>query len=128
MPIIYRLFLLSGFISIFVGITKITSLVETKAVGLNIWGYFLLLWGIAAFLCALNRFNIRWINKLLAAMGVLIHGTIVMFSLLFPLEAETKAMDVINFLYPLMSFISVCCCAFILGQKSYKSHSKTFSK
>lgn len=127
MPIVYRLFFLSGLISMFVGILQITSLVETTD-GLNVWGYFLLLWGIAAFLCALNRFNIGWINKLLAVVGILIHGTVVMYGLLFPVDAETKGVQVIIILSPLFSFISVCCCGLIVGQKSDKTHSNTLSK
>ncbi|MED1862927.1 hypothetical protein P4V41_05630 [Fictibacillus nanhaiensis] len=128
MPIIYRLFLLSGLLSILVGIVQITSLVRTKADGLNVWGYLLLLWGIVAFLCAINRYTIRWIHKLLAAVGALLHGTVVMYSLLFPLGDETKGMQFISFLYPIMSIISVCCCGFILGQKRNKAYSKTISK
>ncbi len=128
MPIIYQSFLLSGILSILVGIVQITSLVEMKADGLNVLGYPLLLWGIFAFLCALNRFAIVWIHKLLAAAGALLHGTVVMYSLLFPFDAEVKGMHFISFLLPLMSFVSVCCCGFILGQKRYKTHSKTISK
>ncbi|MQR96838.1 hypothetical protein [Fictibacillus phosphorivorans] len=125
MPIQYRLFLLSGLISILVGILQITSLLETKADGLSFWGYFLLIWGIVAFLCALNRFKIGWINNLIATMGAVIHGAVVMYSLLFPFETVTKGM---SYLYPIMSFISVCCCAVILGLKSDKTHSKMISK
>ncbi|MBN3554905.1 hypothetical protein JYA63_11550 [Fictibacillus nanhaiensis] len=128
MPILYRLFLLSGLISILVGILQITSLLETKVDGLSVWGYFLLLWGIVAFLCALNRFKITWINYIIATVGAVIHGAVVMYSLLFPFEAETKGMQIISFLYPFMSFFSVCCCTVILGLKSDKTHSKTISK
>jgi len=128
MPIIYRSFLLSGLLSILVGIVQITSLVETKAEGLNVLGYPLLLWGIVAFLCALNRFAVVWIHRLLASVGALLHGTVVMYSLLFPFDAEVKGMQFISFLIPIMSFISVCFCGFIIGQKRYKTHSKTASK
>ncbi|MGA4720581.1 hypothetical protein [Fictibacillus nanhaiensis] len=128
MPILYRLFLLSGLLSILVGIVHITSLVETKEDGLNVLGYPLLLWGIVAFLCALNRFAIVWIHKLLAAVGALLHGTVVLYSLLFPFDAQIKGMQFVSFLLPLMSFISVCCCGLILGQKRDKIHSKTISK
>lgn len=124
----WRLLLFSGLISLLIGIINVTSLLDTKLKGLNIWGYLLLFWGIAAIMSALNRLSYTWINKVLAALGILLHGSLTIYWLLFPEGPETKGLNGASVLYALASFAAAFCCIIIIGQRIEITPSKSISK
>lgn len=124
----WRLLLFSGLISVFAGIIYITSLLESKSAGLNVWGFFLLFWGIVAIMSALNRFSILWINKGLAVLGILLHGTLFFYWILFPDGTETKGAGGTVAFYATASFTAAFCCIVILGNKVKQTASKSISK
>lgn len=128
MSLMWRLLLFSGLISLLIGILNVTSLLETKSKGLNVWGYLMLFWGIVAIMSALNRFNYTWINKVLAALGILLHGSLAIFWLLFPEGPEAKGMDGASVLYALASFTAAFCCTLILGKRIENTPAKSISK
>jgi peptidoglycan/LPS O-acetylase OafA/YrhL len=124
----WRLFLFSGLLSVFVGILHVTSLSDAKSKGMNLWGFLLMFWGILAIMNALKRFNIQWMNKLLAALGIMLHGTLVLYWLLFPEGSETKSIGAEIIFCMAGSFISAVCCIAIIGHKEKNTSSKAISK
>lgn len=124
----WRLLLFSGLISVFAGIIYITSLLGSKSEGLDVWGFFLLFWGIVAIMSALNRFSIQWINKGLAVLGILLHGTLFFYWILFPDGTETKGAGGTVAFYAAASFTAAFCCIVILGNKVKHTASKSISK
>ncbi|MDM5316877.1 hypothetical protein QUF49_12795 [Fictibacillus sp. b24] len=128
MSLTWRLLLFSGLISLFIGILNITSLLEEKSKGLNVWGYLLLFWGIAALMIGLNRFKYTWIIKFLAALGILLHGSQGIYSLLFPGNPDANGMNVGSAYYGIASFAAASCCIIIIGKRLENPPSKSVSK
>ncbi|WNB90698.1 hypothetical protein [Bacillus sp. NEB1478] len=120
----WRLFSFSGLLSVFIGIMYITSPLLFKTKGFNTWGYLLLFWGIAVILLSINRLSLPALLKGIAAIGILLHGSVSFYWLLFPNSPETSALDhsVILFLIP--EVLITVFCLYILGIKAGKKYDK----
>jgi hypothetical protein len=122
----WRMLLLSGLISVFTGIFFVTDLLKTKsAAGMGVWGYFLLFWGIAAVMISFKRLPFFWLIKVLATAGIFLHGSLVLYWLLFP-EGLGQELGKGNSFYGITSGLSAVFCIFIIGKKTKKkirSHS-----
>ncbi|ANX11966.1 hypothetical protein ABE41_008095 [Fictibacillus arsenicus] len=122
----WRMLLFSGLISVFTGIFFVTDLLKTKsAAGMGVWGYFLLFWGIAAVMISFKRLPFFWLMKVLAAAGIFLHGSLVLYWLLFP-EGLGQELGKGNSFYGITSGLSAVFCIFIIGKKTKKkirSHS-----
>jgi uncharacterized membrane protein HdeD (DUF308 family) len=125
MMAVWRMLLFAGLISIFSGILYVTSLLETVSDGMNIWGYFLLFWGIFLMVTALNQIAIPWIIKGLAVIGIFLNGSLALYWLLFPVAHKTNGN--ITLVYILSSIIVTLICLFILGTKVSKTPSESKS-
>lgn len=128
MTITWRLFLFSGLISLINGILNITSLLEARTDGLNVWGYILLFWGITAIMSALNQFKNNAIIKVVAAAGILLNGSLGIYTFLFPGNGEAGGMDSSSVLYALASFVAALCCMIIIGKRLEDTSSKSVIK
>lgn len=124
----WRMFLFSGLISVFIGILYITSMLETKVSGLNLWGYFLLFWGISVTLISFNRLALQWLIKVLTAIGIMLHGSLALYWLLFPGGPENHTSGNTYNFYAVCSILVAVFCMFILGTKVGKSSSKQHCK
>jgi hypothetical protein len=69
-----RLFLLSGLLSVMIGIFYITTLLDGMLKGLQLWGFFILFWGIAVTWVSLKQLHILMLMKSLAANCLLLHS------------------------------------------------------
>jgi hypothetical protein len=124
----WRMFLLSGLISVFTGIFFVTDLLKTKSgAGMALWGYFLLFWGIAAVMISFKRMSFLGLIKVLAVVGILLHGTLFLYWLLFP-DGLGQELGKGNSFYGLTSGLSTVFCMFILGIKTKKNRSHSISK
>jgi hypothetical protein len=124
----WRMFLLSGLISVFTGIFFVTDLLKTKSgAGMALWGYFLLFWGIAAVMISFKRMSFFWLMKVLAVVGILLHGSLFLYWLLFP-DGLGQELGEGNSFYGLTSGLSAVFCMFILGIKTKKNRSHSISK
>ncbi|KZE69450.1 hypothetical protein AWM68_04075 [Fictibacillus phosphorivorans] len=128
MTITWRLLLFSGLISLIIGIVNVTSLLEVRSDGLNVWGYILLFWGIAAIMSALNQFKYNALIKVLAAAGILLNGSQGIYSFLFPGNVGAGEMNSSSVLYALASFVAALCCMMIIGKRIEDTPSKSVSK
>jgi hypothetical protein len=124
----WRMFLLSGLISVFTGIFFVTDLLKTKSgAGMALWGYFLLFWGIAAVMISFKRISFLGLIKVLAVVGILLHGTLFLYWLLFP-DGLGQELGKGNSFYGLTSGLSTVFCILILGIKTKKNRSHSISK
>jgi hypothetical protein len=124
----WRMFLLSGLISVFTGIFFVTDLLKTKSgAGMALWGYFLLFWGIAAVMISFKRVSFFWLMKVLAVVGILLHGSLFLYWLLFP-DGLGQELGEGNSFYGLTSGLSAVFCMVILGIKTKKNRSHSISK
>jgi uncharacterized membrane protein HdeD (DUF308 family) len=124
----WRMFLLSGLISVFTGIFFVTDLLKTKSgAGMALWGYFLLFWGIAAVMISFKRMSFFWLMKVSAVVGILLHGSLFLYWLLFP-DGLGQELGEGNSFYGLSSGLSAVFCMFILGIKTKKNRSHSISK
>jgi hypothetical protein len=124
----WRMFLLSGLISVFTGIFFVTDLLKTKSgAGMALWGYFLLFWGIASVMISFKRMAFFWLMKVLAVIGILLHGSLFLYWLLFP-DGLGQELGKGNSFYGLTSGLSAVFCMFILGIKTKKNRSHSISK
>ncbi|MBY6036419.1 hypothetical protein KUV80_07130 [Fictibacillus nanhaiensis] len=124
MKSVWRILFLSGIISVFTGILYITSVIEAESSGLNVWGYFLLFWGIFVIMTVFNRLYKSWIIKGLASIGILLHGSLAFFWLLFPGIIETKEAGSITILYASASIMVTFFSMYIIGKKVRNNPSK----
>lgn len=116
----WRMLLLSGLISVFTGIFFVTDLLKMKsAAGMGLWGYFLLFWGIAAVMISLKRLPIFGLIKVLAGAGILLHGSLFLYWLLFP-EGLGQELGKENSFYGITSGLSAVFCIIIIGTKTKK--------
>ncbi|RZT23285.1 hypothetical protein [Fictibacillus sp. BK138] len=122
----WRMLLLSGLISVFTGIFFVTDLLKTKsAAGMGLWGYFLLFWGIVAVMVSFKQMPVFWLMKVLAGAGILLHGSLFLYWLLFP-EGLGEELGKGNSFYGITSGLSVVFCIIIIGKKTkkkFRSHS-----
>jgi hypothetical protein len=122
------MFLLSGLISVFTGIFFVTDLLKTKSgAGMALWGYFLLFWGIAAVMISFKRMSFFGLIKVLAVVGILLHGSLFLYWLLFP-DGLGQELGEGNSFYGLTSGLCAVFCMFILGIKTKKNRSHSISK
>ncbi|MCM3718631.1 hypothetical protein [Fictibacillus phosphorivorans] len=126
MIVAFRMLLLSGLLSVLTGIFFVTDLLKTKSVsGMGLWGYFLLFWGIATVLISFKRLPYFWLMKVLAGAGILLHGPLFLYWVLFP-DGLGQELGKGNSFYGLASGLSVVCCILIIGKKGNRkisSHS-----
>jgi hypothetical protein len=116
----WRMLLLSGLISVFTGIFFVTDLLKTKsAAGMGLWSYFLLFWGIAAVMISFKRLPFLGLMKVLAGAGILLHGSLFLYWLLFP-EGLGQDLGKGNSIYGLTSGLSAVFCILIIGTKTKK--------
>lgn len=116
----WRMLLLSGLISVFTGIFFITDLLKTKsAAGMGVWGYFLLFWGITAVMISFKRLPFFWLMKVLAAAGILLHGSLFLYWLLFP-EGLGQELGIGHSFYGMTAGLSAFICILIIGTKTKK--------
>ena len=122
----WRMLLLSGLISVFTGIFFVTDLLKTKsAAGMGLWGYFLLFWGIAAVMISFKQLPFWGLMKVLAGAGILLHGSLFLYWLLFP-EGLGQESGKGNSFYGITSGLTVAFCIIIIGKKTkkkFRSHS-----
>jgi hypothetical protein len=124
----WRLLLFSGLISVFIGILFVTSLLKTKsAAGMGLWGYFLLFWGIVAVMISFKRLQVLWLMKVVAIIGVLLHGSLFLYWLLFP-DGLGQELGEESSLYGWAFGLAAVFCIILMGITTKKSTSHTLSK
>lgn len=120
MTVAWRMLLLAGVISVFTGIFFVTDLLKTKSTaGMGLWGYFLLFWGIAAVMISFKRLPFLVLMKVLAGAGILLHGSLFLYWILFP-EGLGQDLGKGNSVYGLTSGLSAVFCILIIGTKGKK--------
>jgi hypothetical protein len=128
MKLAWRMLLFSGLISVFTGILFVTSLLKMKsAAGMGLWGYFLLFWGIVAVMISFKRMPVLWLMKVAAVVGILLHGSLSLYWLLFPDGLDQELGDGYS-LYGWASGLAAVFCIILMGIKKKKSTSHTLSK
>lgn len=116
----WRMLLLSGLLSVFTGILFVTDLLKTKSVaGMGLWGYFLIFWGIAAVMISFKQLPYLGLMKVLAGAGILLHGSLFLYWLLFP-EGLGQELGKENSFYGITSGLSTVFCILIIGTKAKK--------
>jgi uncharacterized membrane protein HdeD (DUF308 family) len=112
-----RLFLLSGMVSVLLGILYITSMLVQGSGGLHTWGYLLLLWGMIITVLSLNKMERRTFEIGLSVIGIMLHGSLAFYWILFPEGFEKPSSDGEFILFAFPSILVTIVCAAILGRK-----------
>jgi hypothetical protein len=119
-----RLFLLSGLLSVMIGIFYITTLLDGMLKGLQLWGFFILFWGIAVTWVSLKQLHILMLMKSLAAIGIFLHGSVSVYWILFPNLSAGGHASSLSILFAAPQLMISILCIYILGIKVEKKYDK----